>query len=59
MSAVSTNDDPASRARFTALSDSSPRCRDPLYAQLIGMHPRPTAPTSSAPAPIVLRSTCS
>ncbi|GHF10158.1 hypothetical protein GCM10014715_77430 [Streptomyces spiralis] len=46
-----------SSARCTALSDSSPRCREVLYAQLIGMHPSPTAPTASAAAPIVLRST--
>ena len=58
MSAVSRSVEPASSARCTALSDSSPRRREALYAQLIGMHPRPTAPTASAPAPIVLRSTC-
>ena len=28
----------------TARSDSSPRCREALYAQLIGMHPRPDRP---------------
>ncbi|CAM5497477.1 hypothetical protein SALBM217S_05606 [Streptomyces griseoloalbus] len=59
MSAVSSRVAPRSSARCNALSDSSPRCRDPLYAQLIGMHPSPTAPTESAAAPIVLRSTCS
>ncbi len=59
MSAVSRRVEPRSSARCTALSEVSPRCRDPLYAQLIGMHPSPTAPTASAPAPIVLRSTCS
>ncbi len=58
MSAVSTKDDPTSSARRTARADSSPRRRDPLYPQLIGMHPSPTAPAESAPAPIVLRSTC-
>ncbi|CAM5679183.1 hypothetical protein STENM223S_08173 [Streptomyces tendae] len=57
MSAVSSRETPRSRARCTALSDSSPRCREALYAQLIGMHPSPTAPTASAVAPIVLRST--
>lgn len=59
MSAVSSRVEPRSSARCTHLSDSSPRCREVLYAQLIGMHPSPTAPTASAPAPIVLRSTCS
>ncbi|GGZ77558.1 hypothetical protein GCM10010389_14150 [Streptomyces echinoruber] len=59
MSAVSSSVEPRSSARCTALSDSSPRCREVLYAQLIGMHPSPTAPTESAAAPIVLRSTCS
>lgn len=59
MSAVSSRETPRSSARCRALSDSSPRCRDPLYPQLIGMHPSPTAPTASAAAPIVLRSTCS
>ncbi|GAA1038680.1 hypothetical protein GCM10009566_19380 [Streptomyces murinus] len=59
MSAVSSRLDPRSSAWCTHLTDSSPRCREVLYAQLIGMHPSPTAPTASAPAPIVLRSTCS
>ncbi len=59
MSAVSSSVTPRSSARCTALTDSSPRRRDPLYAQFIGMQPSPTAPTASAPAPIVLRSTCS
>ncbi|BDH07618.1 hypothetical protein HEK131_48450 [Streptomyces seoulensis] len=58
MSAVSSRSEPRSSARCTARTDSSPRCREPLYAQLIGMHPSPTAPAESAPVPIVLRSTC-
>jgi hypothetical protein len=41
----------------TARSDASPPCRDGVYAQLIGMHPSPTAPTANADAPTVLRST--
>ncbi len=63
MSAVSSSVTPgpaapvASSAACTVRSDASPRCREPVYAQLIGMQPSPTAPTSSAPAPIVLRST--
>ncbi len=57
MSAVSRSDTPRSSAACTARSDSAPRCREVEYAQLIGMHPSPTAPTSSAAAPIVLRST--
>lgn len=59
MSAVSSSVLPRSSARCTVRIDSSPRCRDPVYAQLIGMHPSPTAPTSSVAAPIVLRSTWS
>ncbi|GAA2121670.1 hypothetical protein GCM10009802_25150 [Streptomyces synnematoformans] len=57
MSAVSSRLTPASSAAQTVRTDSSPCRREALYAQLIGMQPRPTAPTRRAAAPIVLRST--
>ncbi|GAB2614076.1 hypothetical protein GCM10027168_53380 [Streptomyces capparidis] len=57
MSAVSKSVTPWSSAARTARKDSSPFRRDEPYAQLMGMHPSPTAPTTRADAPIVLRST--
>ncbi|GAA2362470.1 hypothetical protein GCM10010246_61930 [Streptomyces cuspidosporus] len=57
MSAVSSRLAPASSAACTARSEPSPLRWEAVYAQLMGMHPRPIAPTSSVAAPILLRST--
>ncbi|GGR35825.1 hypothetical protein GCM10010219_45890 [Streptomyces netropsis] len=57
ISAVSSRLTPASSAACTVRRAPSPLCWEAVYAQCMGMHPRPIAPTSSAVAPIVLRST--
>ncbi|GAA1667373.1 hypothetical protein GCM10009680_03630 [Streptomyces yatensis] len=57
MSAVSSRLAPESSAVCTARTEVSPLRCEAVYAQLIGMHPRPIAPTSSAAAPIFLRFT--
>ncbi|GAA3684662.1 hypothetical protein GCM10022420_079380 [Streptomyces iranensis] len=57
MSAVSSRLAPESSAVCTVRTECSPLRCEAVYAQLIGMHPRPMAPTSSAAAPILLRST--
>ncbi|GAA4697484.1 hypothetical protein GCM10023324_60390 [Streptomyces youssoufiensis] len=58
MSAVSSRLTPRSSAACTVRNEPSPLCCELVYAQFMGMHPSPMAPTDSAPAPIVLRSTC-